>query len=113
MTLQPPSAAASTTRVVTGAKQTSSPSTSPTSSASVSSSVSGAWTISGSSGARTSRSISRPAKTWSVTTIRVIGRAGLGQRLLVERVLGEDDRPLLGDEQVLLQAHRLLEPRVA
>src|SRR3954465_2582993 len=111
MIRQPASAAACTTRLPACAKQTSRPSTPcEHSSTRVSSSAAGARTTSTPMGSSTSRVTSRLSKTWSVTMTRATGS---GQRLVRERVLGEDHRPVLGDEEVLLEADGLLEAGVA
>src|SRR5579875_2543463 len=90
----------------------------PASRASVASSVAEAGSSSRPKGSRTARSTSSEPKTArvSVTSTRsgmASAPSTLGEGLLVEGVLGEDDRPLLGYQQVLLQPDGLLQARVA
>src|SRR5215207_5282153 len=87
-------------------------SASPTASTSCASSVPGASTSSHPSGSRIERSRSRSSKTWSVTRTFTPVPRGSAQSLLVERVLREQHGTVLRHEQVLLETHGLLEPRM-
>src|SRR5579884_1055037 len=90
----------------------------PASRARVASSAAGAETSSRPRGSRTARSTSSEPNTArvSVTSTRsgmASATPDLGQRFLVERVLGEDHRSLFGHQQVLLQPDGLLQAGMA